>query len=160
MKIKLTSLSLLFILLLSMDSYGQPMEKKHWRKEARCCRASELNLSYEQLKSLDQLQQAFLKETQLLRAQLITKRLEFRDHLTNPTMKMDSIRMKHNELIETQTKLEEKAMEYLVRVRNLLSTEQLKFWCPEHEFPFFQRIMPGYGPMGPRSPQKALPPGE
>jgi Spy/CpxP family protein refolding chaperone len=150
-------LSLLLIFLLPNFSFSQA---RPWRKDARCWGASELNLSSEQAKSLDLLQQAYLKETQLLRAQLITKRLEFREFLTNPTIRMESIRAKYLEVAETQSKMEEKAIEYLVKVRSLLTHEQLKSWCPEQEFPLFQRMMPGHRPMGPMSPRRPSPPEE
>ncbi len=48
----------------------------------------------------------------------------------------------------------EKAVEYLIKVRNLLTQEQLKNWCPEQEFPSFPRMMHGPGPMGPMHPKK------
>jgi Spy/CpxP family protein refolding chaperone len=133
------------------------MGMRPWRKDVRCGRASELNLTSEQAKGLNLLQQTYLREMQLLRAQLITRRLEFRELLTNPAVRMESIRMKYIEMVETQSKMEEKAVEYLVKVRSLLTHEQLKFWCPEQEFPVFLRMMPGHGPMGPK---KTLPPEE
>jgi Spy/CpxP family protein refolding chaperone len=136
------------------------MGMRPWRKEARCWGASEINLSSEQAKSLDLLQQTYLRETQLLRAQLVTKRLEFREFLTNPAIKMESIRAKYLEVAETQSKMEEKGIEYLVKVRSLLTHEQLKSWCPEQGFPLFQRMMPGHRPMGPMNPRRALPPEE
>ncbi len=83
-----------------------------------------------------------------------------RELLTNPAIKTESIRTKHLELVETQSKLEEKAIEYLVKVRSLLTYEQLKSWCPEQEFHLFQRMMPGHSPMGPMNPKRALPPEE
>jgi hypothetical protein len=160
MKLKITVFFLIFIFLLPISSYAQSMGMRPWRKDVRCGRASELNLSSEQARGLNLLQQTYLRETQLLRAQLITKRLEFRELLTNPAIRMESIRMKYIEVVETQSKMEERAIEYLVKVRSLLTHEQLKFWCPEHEFPLFQRMMPGHSPMGPMSPKKTLPPEE
>jgi hypothetical protein len=157
MALKITTFLFILIFLLPSFSNAQPMGMRPWRKDARCGRASELNLSPEQTKGLNVLQQTYFRDMQLLRAQLITKRLEFRELLTNPAVRMESIRTKYIEVTETQSKMEEKVMEYLVKIRSLLSHEQLKFWCPEQEFPFFQRMMPGHGPM---SPKKTLPPEE
>jgi len=64
------------------------------------------------------------------------------------------------EIIELQSKQEEKAVEYLIKVRNLLTPEQLKSWCPEQEFPSFRHMMHGTGPMGPMHQRKAFPPPE
>jgi len=160
MALKLTAFFLILIFLLPFSSDAQPMGMKPWRKDARCWKAAELNLSLEQTRGLNIIQETYFRDLQLLRAQLITKRFEFRELLTNPAVRMDSIRMKYIEVTETQSKMEEKAMEYLLKVRGLLSHEQLKLWCPEQEFPFFQRMMPGHGPMGPMSPKKMLPPEE
>lgn len=123
---------------------------KKWRGEGPCWRASELNLSQEQRKSLDLFQQTYFREAQLTRAQLFTKRLELRELLTNPTARTESIRVKSLEIIELQSKQEERAIEYLIKVRNLLTPEQLQNWCPEQEFPFFRQMMYGTDPMGPR----------
>ena len=123
---------------------------KKWRGEGPCWRASELNLSQEQRKSLDLVQQTYFREAQLTRAQLFTKRIELRELLTNPTARTESIRVKSLEIIELQSKQEEKAIEYLIKVRNLLTPEQLKNWFPEQEFPFFRQMMHGTDPMGPK----------
>jgi len=123
---------------------------KKWRGEGPCWRASEINLSQEQRKSLDLVQQTYFREAQLTRAQLFTKRIELRELLTNPTATTESIRVKSLEIIELQSKQEEKAIEYLIKVRNLLTPEQLQNWCPEQEFPFFRQMMHGTDPMGPK----------
>lgn len=146
---------LLFFLTASF-SFSQPSGKgmKKWKGEGPCWGVSELNLSEEQRKSLDLIQQTYFREAQLIRAQLFTKRLELREFLINPTIKIESIRVKYFEIIELQSKQEEKAIEYLIKVRNLLTLEQLQNWCPEQEFPLFQRMKHGPGPMGIMPPRK------
>ncbi len=160
MKFKLCVFILILIFLLPASSYSQSKGMKPWRKDVRCWRASELNLTSEQTKELNLLQQTYLQEVQLLRAQLITKRLELRELLTNPSVKTESVRTKYGEVVETQSKMEEKAIEYLLKVRGLLTHEQLKLWCPEDEFPLSQRMMPGHRPMRPMDPMRRLPPEE
>jgi hypothetical protein len=160
MNLKITVFSLTLLLLFPMSSYSQSKGMKPWRKDARCWRASELNLNSEQTKELNLLQQTYLRETQLLRAQLITKRLELRELLINPSVKLESVRTKYGEVVETQSKMEEKAIEYLLKVRGLLTHEQLKLWCPEDEFPLSQRMMPGHRPMRPMDSIRRLPPEE
>ncbi|MDI7259708.1 MAG: periplasmic heavy metal sensor [Thermodesulfobacteriota bacterium] len=160
MKYKIYILLFFFIFILTTSSFSQPsgtksnpgMGMKQWRREAKCWGALELSLSLEQRKSLNLIQQTYLQDTQVLRSQLFTKRLEFRELLTDPALKMESIRPKYLEMNEIQSRLEEKAIEYLIRVRSLLTHEQLKFWCPEEEFPFFRRMMRGVGPVGPTAP--------
>jgi Spy/CpxP family protein refolding chaperone len=153
MKIKIKILIFCFLFILTASfSFSQPsgMGMKKWKGEGLCCRASELNLSQEQRKSLDLVQQTYFREAQLIRAQLFTKRLELREFLINPTIKMESIRVKSLEITELQSKQEEKAIEYLIKVRNLLTLEQLQNWCPEQEFPALRQMMYGTGPMGPK----------
>ena len=136
------------------------MGMRRWRGEGPCWRASDLDLSQEQRKNLELIQQAFFREAQLLRAQLFTMRLELRELLISPTTKTESIRAKNFEIIDLQSKHEEKSVEYLIKVRNLLAPEQLQKWCPEQEFPAFRQIMYGPGPMGPMHPRKTFPPPE
>jgi len=153
MKIKIKTLIFCFLILFAAtSSFSQPSGKgmKKWRGEGPCWGASELNLSQEQRKSLDLIQQTYFRESQFIRAQLFTKRLELREFLINPTIKIESIRVKYFEITELQSKQEEKAIEYLIKVRNLLTLEQLQNWCPEQEFPAFRQMMYGTGPMGPK----------
>jgi len=133
---------------------GPGMRGKPWRGEGPCWRTPDLDLSSDQAKRLDLIHQAYFQETQLPRAELFTKRLELREFLTNPNIRTESIRSKHSEINEIQSKLEEKTIEYLIKVRNLLTQEQLKNWCPEQEFPLHQRMMHGPGPMGIMPPRR------
>ena len=143
-------------------SFSQPpgMGMRKGRGEDPCWRAAELDLSREQRKNLEGIQQAYFREAQLLRAQLFTRRLELRELLVSPTVKIESIRSKNLEIIELESKQEEKSIEYLIKVRNLLTPEQLQKWCPEQEFPAFRHMMYGTGPMGPMHPRKTFPPAE
>ena len=136
------------------------MGMRKWRGEGPCRRASDLNLSQEQMKSLELIQQTYFREAQLLRAQLFTRRLELRELLVNPSIKIESIRIKNTEIIELQSKQEEKSIEYLMKVRNLLTTEQLQKWCPEQEFPDFRQMMHRARPMGSMHPRMPFPPSE
>jgi len=131
---------------------------KFWRGETNCWAASELNLSQDQAKGFDNLQQAFFREVQLLRIQLFSKRLELRELLTNPGTKIESIRAKSSELQEIQTRLEEKSIDYLIKVRGLLTPEQLKNWCPEFDLPGPRRMMQGPDATGPFPPRRPPPP--
>lgn len=161
MKFKFSLLFSFFLLiLLSSPTFPQPsgmrmgpgMGRGQWKGESRCWSASELNLSSEQVKELDLVQQTYNRETHLLRAQLFVKWLELREILTDPSVKIESIRSKQGELFELQHKLEEKLLDYLIKLRNLLTQEQLKSWCPEKEFPSRREMMHRHGLMGPMHP--------
>ncbi len=143
-------------------SFSQPpgmrLGLKPWKGEVRCWKASELNLSQDQLKGLDALQLVFFRETQISRAQIFAKRLELRELLTNPNARTETIRSKLSEILEQQAKLEEKSIEHLIKVRSLLTQEQLKNWCPEFEFPPFRRMMPGPNSTEPMPSRRPPPP--
>ena len=158
MKLKRFTFTFCFsLLLLATYSFSQPTGMRHgpgmgmreWRGDEYYSKASELNLSPDQMRGFSQIQQTYFRETQLLRAELLLKRLELREFLTNPAMKMESIRAKHLETVAIQSKLEEKEIEYLIKVRNLLTPEQLKSWDPEQEFSSSRWTMHGPGHMGP-----------
>src|SRR4030043_626493 len=155
LKIQILIFCSLFTLAAS-PSFPQPpgMGMKKWRGGNPCWRASELNLSQEQRKSFDQIQLAYFREAQTLRLQLLTKNFELRELLINPTTTTESIRVKYLEIIALQSKQDEKAVEYLIKGRNLLTLEQLKNWSPEQEFPSFRQRMHGMGPMGPMHQRK------
>ena len=134
------------------------MEMRPWRGEEPCWRASDLNLSLDQAKKLELIQQSYHKETQILRTELIAKRMELRESITNPGVKAESIRSNYLAIMELRSKLEDKSMEYLIKVRNLLTEEQLKTWCPEQEFPLFRGMLYGPGLWGPLHPRRSLSP--
>lgn len=152
----------LLILVVAAPSFSQPpdMRMRMWRGKTPCWKASELDLSQEQRKSLEFIQEVYYREIQLFRFRVFTKRLEIRELLTSPAAKPEFIRGKFSEIIELQSKQEEKAAEYLMKVRHLLTPEQLKNWCPEQELPSHRQMMYGTGPMGPLHPRRVFPPSE
>jgi hypothetical protein len=167
MKLKSLALIFLFLFLFISPSFSQPPERRHGpgmgrmhrRGETPCLRACDLNLSSDQMKELELIQQSFYREAQPIRTELFSKYLELREFLTNPIIKIESIHAKNAEIILLQSKLEEKSIHYLIKVRALLTQEQLGIWCPEQEFPQSRRMMPGsMGPMGPPRPYPPDPP--
>ena len=164
MKFKLfTSMVCLSFLLVASPSFSQPRMPHgpgmmHRRSAPPCFRASELNLSPDQMKELELIQQSFYREAQPIRTELFSKYLELKEFLTNPIIKIESIQAKNAEIILLQSKLEERAIHYLIKVRALLTQDQLRVWCPEQEFPRSRRMMPGPMPMGPMGPPKPYSP--
>ena len=165
MKLKFLVLVFLFLFLFVSPSFSQPSEKEHGpgmgrmhrRGEPPCLRASALNLSSDQMKELELIQQSFYREAYPIRTELFSKYFELKEFLTNPVIKTESIHAKDAEIIHLQSKLEERTIHYLIKVRALLTQDQLKLWCPEQEFPHSRRMMPGLGPMGPMGPPKSYP---
>ena len=133
------------------------MGMRQWRGENRCWKASDLNLSPDQVKGLELINQTYLKETRPLRNDLFSKRLELREFLTNPSIKAESIQLKNAEVLTLESKIGDREIEYLIKVRSLLTQEQLKNWCPEQEFPFLRGMMQRPEAMGPMTPRKTPP---
>jgi len=164
MKLKPFILIFLFLFLSVSSSFSQPPEGRHGpgmmhrRGEPSCFRASDLSLSPDQVKELELIQQSFYREAHPIRTELFSKYLELKEFLTNPIIKIESIQAKNAEIILLQSKLEERAIHYLIKVRALLTQDQLRVWCPEQEFPRSRRMMPGPMPMGPMGPAKPYPP--
>jgi hypothetical protein len=165
MKLKSLVLVFLFLFLFISPSFSQPPERRygpgmgrmHRRGEPPCPRASDLNLSSDQMKELELIQQSFYREAHPIRTELFSKYLELKEFLTDPVIKIESIQAKNAEIILLQSKLEERTIHYLIKVRALLTQEQLRIWCPEQEFPHSRRMMPGPGHMGPIGPPKPYP---
>jgi hypothetical protein len=133
------------------------MGMRQWRGENRCWKASDLTLSPEQVKGLDLINLTYLKETRPLRNELFSKRLELREFLTDPNVKAESIQLKNTEVLALESKIGDREIEYLIKVRSLLTQEQLKNWCPEQEFPFLRGMMQRPEAMGPMPPRKTPP---
>jgi hypothetical protein len=158
MKLKLFVLVFLFLFLFIAPSFSQPsdtrygpgMGRMHRRGDSPCFRASDLNLSPDQMKELNLIHQAYFRETQPLRTELLSRYFELKEFLTNPIIKMESIHAKNAEIIQLQSRLEERSIYYLVKVRTLLTQDQLRIWCPEQEFPPLRRMMHGPGAMPPK----------
>ena len=133
------------------------MGMRQWRGENRCWKAADLNLSPDQVKGLDLISQAYLKETRPLRNELFSKRLEFREFLTDPNVKAELIQLKNTEVLALESKIGDREVDYLIKVKSLLTLEQLKNWCPEQEFPFLRGMMQRPETMGSMPPRKTLP---
>ena len=162
MTLKSLALFFLFLFLFTTPSfsqapekrYGPGMERMHRRGDFSCPRASDLHLSADQMKELELVQQSFYRDAYLIRTELFSKYLELKEFLTDPIIKIESIQAKNSEIILLQSKLEERTIHFLIKVRALLTQEQLRIWCPEQEFPQSRRMMPGPGPFGPMGPRK------
>ena len=157
MKIRIILFLSLFSLLIPPPiPFAQPsgmrmkpgMGMRQWGAGEHCWKAADLNLSSDQEKALELIEQTHFSETRLLRAELFLRRLEFREFLTNPSARVESIRSKYGELNDLETRLKEKTLDYLIKIRGLLTSEQLKNWCPEQEMSLFRRMIHGNEPIG------------
>jgi len=133
---------IIFFLSTTSLSFSQPlMMMKQWKGKSPCFKIEDLNLSQEQLKGFRLIKQNYIHEIRSLRTQLLSKRMELREFLTNPHISGEALREKTFEIVDLQSKIEEKTFEYLIKMRNLLTEDQIQRWCPELEFPLFREMM-------------------
>jgi Spy/CpxP family protein refolding chaperone len=110
------------------------------------------SLTPEQETKLQELRQKFNDETAQLRSSITTKRLELQSLWSNPKADSMAIQEKEKELMTLQDQMREKAFQFKLETRNVLTPEQLAQIGPrwgEGGFGRGHRMGPGYG-MGPR----------
>jgi len=98
------------------------------------------NLTSEQREKLQAQQQKFSEDTAELRRELSQKRLELRGLWIDPKADPKKIRAKQKELFELQRRLQEKALEHKLAIRELLPEEQIG------QGPWGSGYGMGYGP--------------
>ena len=81
------------------------------------------NLSPEQKEKLQAQQQKFSEDTAELRRELSQKRLELRSLWIDPKADPEKIKAKQREVFELQRRLQEKALEHKLAIRELLPEE-------------------------------------
>src|SRR3989337_922238 len=82
-----------------------------------CWSASIPNLTAEQLAKLNDLQKSFIEETSKLKGELAIKRIELNQLLTTPQSTTEEIMAKQSELIDIQSKLQQKCLSKNLEVR-------------------------------------------
>jgi len=83
------------------------------------------NLTAEQSSKIQTLREAFLKETEPLQKDLLTKRTELRNLWSDPKTDPAAITAKQKEMFDLQSKLQEKATNVGLEIRKVLTPEQL-----------------------------------
>jgi Spy/CpxP family protein refolding chaperone len=83
------------------------------------------SLTLEQGTQLQELRQKFNDETAQLRGTMTTKRLELQSLWSNPKADPKAIQEKEKELTTLQDQMREKAVQFKLEARNILTPEQL-----------------------------------
>ena len=113
---------------------------KRGHGETGCCGGSYSNLSPEQKEKLQAQKQKFYEDTAELRRELSQKRRELRDLWRDPNADTEKIRAKQKELFELQRRLQERALEHKLAIRELLPEEGIG------QGPWGSGYGMGYGP--------------
>ena len=111
--------------------------------------AKELNLTPNQLATLQQLRQSFFQETLGWRNDLVIKRFDLQDLLRQPQADVNQVLSKQREVSELESRIQERMVLYQLEMRKVLTPDQIKLLPPDMGSPGFGRhrgMMRGSGP--------------
>ncbi|NIS63526.1 MAG: periplasmic heavy metal sensor [Proteobacteria bacterium] len=92
----------------------------------------DLRLTTEQMDRLKSIEDSYLNEIVPLRNDLLNKRYELRRLFLDPTSKTDDIRARQEEAFVLETQIQEKIIDYQLKVREVLTPEQFKVWISRY----------------------------
>lgn len=98
-----------------------------------------LNLSPEQVARLQELREAYLRDTLAWRNELVIKRYDLRDLLRNPLIEPSRVLEKQREISSLESKIQERSVLYQIEMRKVLTPEQRNLLPPD----FFSSPFPG-----------------
>lgn len=109
--------------------------------------ARRLNLTEEQTIRLQKLRESYLRDTLVLRNELVIGRFDLKDLLENPQAEPDQVLAKQREVSSLESKLQERTVLYQLEMRQVLTPEQIKLLPPAFGFRGLHgpRMMPGWG---------------
>jgi len=97
--------------------------------------AKDLNLNEEQIASLQNLRQEFLRDTLPWRNELVVKRMDLQDLIRQPKADPDRVLSKQREVSELESKIQERMVSYQLEIRKVLSPEQIRLLPPAFDSP-------------------------
>jgi len=107
--------------------------------------AGQLNLTPEQSSKLQELREAYLRDTLPWRNELLIKRFDLRDLLRNPRSDTRTILEKQKEISDLESKIQERGILLQIELRKILTPEQIKLLPPHAGGPLGPPMMPGRG---------------
>jgi Spy/CpxP family protein refolding chaperone len=97
--------------------------------------AKDLNLTEDQIASLQNLRQGFLRDTLPWRDDLVIKRMDLQDLLRQPQTDSNQVLSKHREVSELESKIQERVVIYQLEVRKGVYPEQIRLLPPADSRP-------------------------
>jgi Spy/CpxP family protein refolding chaperone len=101
--------------------------------------AKELNLSPEQIASLQQLRESFFRDTLAWRNDLVIKKFDLQDLLRQPQADVNQVISKQREVSEIESRIQERMVVYQLEMRKVLTPEQVKLLPPNMGSPGYGR---------------------
>ena len=97
--------------------------------------AKDLNLTEDQIASLQNLRQGFLRDTLPWRDDLVIKRMDLQDLLRQPQTDSNRVLSKQREVSELESKIQERMVIYQLEVRKVFTPEQIRLLPPALDSP-------------------------
>ncbi|RPJ33326.1 MAG: periplasmic heavy metal sensor, partial [Deltaproteobacteria bacterium] len=97
--------------------------------------AKDLNLTEDQIASLQDLRQGFLRDTLPWRDDLVIKRMDLQDLLRQPQTDSNQVLNKQREVSELESKIQERVVIYQLEVRKVFTPEQTRLLPPAFDSP-------------------------
>jgi len=138
----LTILSLLVLFFQSPSLWAQwhgqrGMGRMHDRPP--CWRPDDLRLTPEQTEKLKSIQARYLNDITALRNDLLHKKYELKRLMSDPGSKPHEIRRKQQEAFALETRIQEKVVDYRLKVREILTPQQFELWISRYQGDFGTR---------------------
>jgi len=118
----------------------QPMGENRIRRGPPCWVPEDLRLTPEQVEEMKSLERYYLGEMTALRNQLRDRRYTLRRRLMDPAVDPSEIRAKQKEVLALEDRIQEKILDYQLRVREILTPEQFRLWASRKRWGLGRRL--------------------
>jgi Spy/CpxP family protein refolding chaperone len=152
MKIQfLIILPMVFLPLIVPPAWAQwpgPRGMRGGNRRPPCWRPDDLHMTPDQTERLKSIQRSYLSDIRRLRNDLANKRYQLRKLMADPASRSYDVRIKQEEVFRLEAQIQEKMVDYQLRVKEILTPQQFKRWRYQERFD--HRMGPQHG-MGTRN---------
>lgn len=99
----------------------------------KCTPLSEMDLTEEQNKAIEEVRTSYRKEILQLRSNLMVKRIEFKGLLKDPEADVEKIHATADDIEMLRSRFDKMVLDYHMAIRNILTAVQIKSWCIDEE---------------------------
>ena len=138
MKIRYLSILIFFLLAFQIPSLRAqwPMEGRgmeHPQDHPGYWLPEDLQLTAEQIEKMESIQKSFLEDITPLRNDLFNKKYSLRRLFSDPASSATTIKAKQQEVFAVQRQIQEKLLDYRLKVRDILTPEQYQLWMSKYQ---------------------------
>jgi Spy/CpxP family protein refolding chaperone len=99
-----------------------------------CVPVEDLNLTGEQRAAIERVDQDYSNQIIMVRNELMSKRFELQFLLRDPQVNEEMIHAKGRKISELQDRYLTLMIDHQIKIRAVLSPEQVQSWCATHDF--------------------------